>query len=493
MGMELSQSLRQSQTLAPEMRQSLNILQMTTVELRAELQHQLQTNPVLEVVSNPLERPLSAALPEKPVSGAVTERELDFDPESARAQETLGAEDGCRDYFLGNLENYHREDNPLAWSAEAAERRQRFFDNQVAPETLQDHLLAQLPLSGLDEDDRAVARALIGDIDDDGYYRGSLADVEMVYGVRAERLTRVLRVIGTFDPLGCGGRDARECLLAQLEKLDDSPWEDEARALIADWLPALAAHREDEICAALKITRVELGTVVKTVRDNLDPHPGRAFRGAEDRSLVVEPDVVVARDTRGRWRARAVTGLVPQLRLVKDYEKMARDVHMAASDRAWLNERLHAAETLLDALDDRVGTLARVAQAIVDAQPEYFEKGPSALRPLKMDQIAAVTGVHNTTVSRTVDGKYMRTPWGTVALRSFFTTAIATATGEAVSNATVRTWVSDYIAQEDKSAPLGDGQISDLIKADHGLVIARRTVAKYRGQLNLPPAAARKV
>ena len=211
-GYSLAQSMRLGQTMAPQMRQSLKMLQMTSVELRTELQQQLELNPVIEDIRDPMERQMSVELPQEHAGGAVTERELDFTPGGEAAQATLGTDDGYRDYFLGNLQSASGDE-------EAQSKRQHLFDSLVRTGSLQEHLMAQVPTSDISPKDRELATALIAGINDDGYFAGSIPDIQMVTRASEEHVLRVLSEIQKFDPLGCGARNLRECLLAQMEKI----------------------------------------------------------------------------------------------------------------------------------------------------------------------------------------------------------------------------------------------------------------------------------
>ena len=485
--------MRQSQTLAPQMRQSLKMLQMTSLELRAELQHQMELNPVIEDVRSPLERQMSVELPQEHAGAAVTERELDFTPGGQAAQETLATDDGYRDYFLGNLQSASGDE-------EARSRRQHMFDSLVRTENLQKHLTAQIPLSGIAPADRGLAEVLIGSIDDDGYFRGSLPDIMMVTGRDEAHILGVLREIQSFDPPGCGARDMRECLLAQMEKLDDSPWEDEARALIDRHLPDVARNRVDAICQDLKVTPDEYRKVLAEIRRTLDPKPGRALRPANIAKAIdvdrlrdyVRPEVFVRPDGKGGWRAAVPARDYPEIRISKRYLDMLADPRCSPETRAYIDERIRAARALGDSLANRQDTIRNIAQAIIDAQPDVFRQGTmDALKPLTMQQVAERVGVHGTTVSRTVRAKYMATPFGLVEMRRFFTGGLATETGDAVSNTSVQRMIRAMIAAEDAAAPLSDDRIATLLKAQ-GIAIARRTVAKYRGQLGIPGATERR-
>ena len=492
-GYNLAQSMRLGQTMAPQMRQSLKMLQMTSLELRAELQHEMELNPVIEDIRSGVERQMSAELPQEHAGGAVTERELDFTPDGEAAQATLGADDGYRDYFLGNLQSASGDE-------EAQSKRQHLFDSLVRTETLQEHLKAQVPLSPIAPADHALAEALIGGIDDDGYFRGSVPDIVMVTGKSEAHVLGVLAAIQAFDPLGCGARDLRECLLAQMEKLDDSPWEDEVRALIDRHLPDIAARREDVICHALNLTPDEYRKALAELR-TLDPKPGFTLKPANIAKGVdvdrmrdyVRPEIFVVPSGKTGWRATVPPRDLPEIRISKRYQDMLSDPACTAETKSYIRERIRAAEALREAVANRQNTIRNIAQAIIDAQPDVFEKRTmDALKPLTMQQVADVVGVHGTTVSRTVRNKYMSTPFGTVELRRFFTGGLATESGETVTNTSVQRMIRDMIAAEDAKNPLSDDRIAALLKVK-GVKIARRTVAKYRIAQNIPGAIERRL
>ena len=487
-GYSLAQSMRvgQEQTLAPQVLHSLKMLQMTAPELRAELQHEMELNPVIEDVSTSREIELSAAAPEEHTakSSADHDVELDFTPDGAAAERTLSADDGHLEYFMGNMESGDTDEA-------AATRRQRLFDLQAGQETLQEHLLTQIPLSDLDEKGREIAEMIVGGINDDGYFLGSFADIAMVSGVDEKRVVAVQARVLKFDPAGCGARTAQECLLAQMDVLDDDPWQDEVRKLVARHLPDVAAHRDKLLCEKLGLSPDELKKAIASLR-RLDPWPGRAFASSPSfRPQYVTPEVHVIKKN-GRWTAEVDSRGLPDVRISPRYIAMLEDPDTPPDIRAYVRERVHAAEALVEAVERRQNTIQSIAQAIVDAQTGFFERGPEALKPLTMQQVAERTGVHGTTVSRTVRDKYATTPFGVVELRRFFMGGLSTESGEVVSNATVQGRIKDIVAGEDPAHPLSDEKIAAMLKSE-GVEIARRTVAKYREALGIPGTAARRI
>ena len=477
----------QTQTLSPKMQQGLAILQRPITELRAELQRQMSLNPAIESIEWRAEVPMSAALPEAHVSGSVSEKELDFNPSTPQGMETLSTDDSDRDQFLKNMENFEPSSENGAVDPDAQTRRQAFFDRQVKTETLQDHLLAQIPLSDIKTEDRRLAETLVYNINDDGYFTGSIPDIQMTSGMVTEaHVLAILAQIGRFDPLGCGGRNLRECLLMQMEKLDDSPWEDEVRALVDRHIPDLMAKRMEPILKDLKIDAADFPNVLAELR-KLTRHPGRGFQPREDLSIYIEPEVYVVQTASGAWKVRVPEGYLPKVVISRDYRRMQNDRRLDAEARSYARKSVDEAESLLDSMAERQETIRRIAQAIVNEQSRAFDaRSLSALRPLTMDQVAEATSLHSSTVSRAVNGKYMATPMGIIEMRKFFLRGVATEGGdEEVAKTAVMNRIRSIIEGEDPAKPLSDQSIVEILKKEH-VVVARRTVAKYREELKIP-------
>lgn len=477
----------QTQTLSPKMQQGLAILQRPITELRAELQRQMSLNPAIESIEWRAEVPMSAALPEAHVSGSVSEKELEFNPSTPQGIETLSTDDSDRDQFLKNMENFEPSFENGAVDPDAQTRRQAFFDRQVKTETLQDHLLAQIPLSDIKTEDRRLAETLVYNINDDGYFTGSIPDIQMTSGMVTEaHVLAILAQIGRFDPLGCGGRNLRECLLMQMEKLDDSPWEDEVRALVDRHIPDLMAKRMEPILKDLKIDAADFPNVLAELR-KLTRHPGRGFQPREDLSIYIEPEVYVVQTASGAWKVRVPEGYLPKVVISRDYRRMQNDRRLDAEARSYARKSVDEVESLLDSMAERQETIRRIAQAIVNEQSRAFDaRSLSALRPLTMDQVAEATGLHSSTVSRAVNGKYMATPMGIIEMRKFFLRGVATEGGdEEVAKTAVINRIRSIIEGEDPAKPLSDQSIVEILKKEH-VVVARRTVAKYREELKIP-------
>ncbi len=450
---------RQTQILAPHMMQGLKLLAKSLPELREEIAAEMERNPAIEDVDHPLETSLSEV-------------------------ERLRDEDSPEP-------DYPEDDFEPGYSAdeEAAERRQSFFDNQVKVETLQEHLVSQLPLSDIPREDWPLVETLVGDLDASGYYKGSIADAQMAFGRSESEIVSLLAKVMELDPPGCGARTVRECLLAQMDALDDSPYEDEVRTIIDRHLGDLEAGRIGTIEKSLGLTHAQLAAALRELR-SLDGRPGRQYPSERERIEYVNPEVhAVKRE--GRWIALTDERSLPVIRLSSAFRRILDDPNQSAETKSYVRERIAAAEAFREAVAHRQETVQAIAQTIFDRQQDFFEHGFAALKPLTELEVAEAVGVHGTTVSRTVRDKYAETPQGTIELRRFFVTGVRTADGEVLSQDAVMEKLREIVDGEKASAPLSDEKIAAALKAA-GYPVARRTVAKYRDRLGIPGASARK-
>lgn len=453
-GLELSASQKQTLTLGQQQLQGLKLLQMSLPELRTEVQREIESNPAVEDTDHPLEMPMTVVEAQK------------------KAREGDGEKDFPEEDFEPHVRRYDEE---------AVERHQAFFDNQTKEESLQDHLLSQLPLSDIPKEDWGLAETLVCDINANGFYEGSLADVCMAYERSEEDVSAVLRAIMEFDPVGCGARTAKECLLAQIDVVPPELRKDVAY---------LIEHLED--VAEKKIDAVRYGAALKAIKD-LDPHPGSGFRSEKDSVEYVNPEVHAKRDGDGHWYAVTDKRSLPEIRISRKFEAMLRDPKQSAETKAYVRGRIERAKAFREMIEKRQETVESIAQLIFDRQQDFFEKGLNALKPLTEGEIAEKVGVDPSTVSRTVRNKYANTPFGTLELRRFFTTAVKTASGEEISQAAALEALKKIIDAEDKSAPLSDEKLAEEMKAA-GFRLSRRAVAKYRDEkLGIPAAAKRRL
>lgn len=446
--------LRPSQHLAltPQLQQSIRLLQLSTLELQAEIEQALQDNPLLELQEREA-------------------REAGID-----APETQLHQRQERQRSLG------QEVDDLAAL-------------QAAPEPgLTDHLLEQLRLRRLSRRDAALVEWLIGELDEHGYLETDLeqllADLPAELAIEPEEVRTALRLLQSFDPPGVGARDLAECLVLQLRQPDlnlvpelaDPEVLELARRVCRDHLTLLAARDYTRLRRELGCSEDELRQVQLAIR-RLQPRPGAAFARLEQPYVV--PDVIV-RKVGKRWRALPNEDARPRLTVHQAYAQAVQ-----AQRGSPLADHLREARWLVRNIQQRYDTIARVAQEIVERQQGFFEHGAIAMRPLVLRDIADAIGMHESTISRVTTRKYMQTPHGTLEFKEFFGSQVATQAGGAASATAVQSLIRQLIEAEDARKPLSDARLTELL-AEQGMVVARRTVAKYREILQLPPASQRK-
>lgn len=457
-------SQSQSMVLMPRLLRGLDMLAMSLPELRAELNRELETNPIIDDV----------------------ERTLEKDTVSQKERESLQEEKSREDDYP---EDDSAPDSFYEADAEAMDRRQSFLESRTSEETLEEHLLSQIKTSELEEDDFQLAEILIGELNDDGYFSGSIPDLMMVTGESREKICEVLSIIKTFDPPGCGSITLEECLLAQIDKLDSSPYKDEVRELLEKkLLKDVAEGRIANVEKSLGMSHERYADVLSALR-TLDPRPARAYSHSGKGVNYVNPEVHAVKTVDG-WEASVDARSLPEIRISPRYLKMLNDPSIDAETREYIRVKIASVKELIEAIKKREETVTNIAQAIFDAQKEFFEKGLKGLKPLTMQEIAKTVGVHAATVSRTVNDKYVSTPRGTVELRRFFVSGCATSDGGVVSKDAVFNELKAIVDSEDHSKPFSDDKISSLLKAK-GYSVARRTVAKYRTILGIPGASER--
>jgi RNA polymerase sigma-54 factor len=360
------------------------------------------------------------------------------------------------------------------------------FDSLVAPTSLQETLLEQVRESALPQEQWPIAEMLIGNIDDYGYLKATVDELAFSTSLPADKILQVLKVIQSFDPPGVGARDLRECLMLQLERAGRQNTLE--YRIVNDFMEALGKRRIPEIARGT-------GTEVDEVQDaleniaRLEPRPGRAFLPDNDQYIL--PEVFVHRSG-DDYVVTTNNEHIPHLRISNTYKDLMAQDGNTAEVRNYIREKIRAGKFLIKSLHQRQQTILNIAKEIVARQRDFMERGVSALKPLTMVQVAQVVGVHETTVSRAVSGKYMQTPQGIFEMKYFFTAGIQTASGDGMSNTSVKDMIAEMFKNEDPGKPLSDQEVVKML-ADKGIVIARRTVAKYRTELNILPSNLRKV
>ena len=495
-GLQLSQRLTQSLVLAPQLQQSLALLQAPTLELKALVEQELQQNPVLEEATTPETEQQEkeshegdggpeGADPSEPPA------DLAFDP-AAEKSSTEPVDDFQAEFDrLVQLDQEWRDhfaqtNIPQRRSSEEEERRQFMFDSLVAGTSLQEILLEQVRESELPEDQWPLAELLIGNIDEYGYLKATIEELAFSTGQPAEKILEALKVIQTFDPAGVGARDLRECLMLQLERAGRK--ETLEYRIVNEFMEALGKRRIPEIARGT-------GTEVDEVQDaleniaKLEPRPGRAYLPDNDQYIL--PEVFVHRSG-DEYVVTTNNEHIPHLRISNTYKDLMARGQNSPEVRNYIREKIRAGKFLIKSLHQRQQTILNIAREIVHRQRDFLEKGVSHLKPLTMGQIAQVVGVHETTVSRAVSGKYMQTPQGVFEMKYFFTAGIQTANGDGMSNTSVKDMIADIFKNENTGKPLSDQEVVEMLQAK-GIQIARRTVAKYRTELNILPSNLRKV
>ncbi len=490
-GLQLRQTLTQSLVLAPQLQQSLALLQAPTLELKALVEQELQQNPVLEEAS-PNERVdedgkeiKQANDPSEPPA------DLNFDPATAKSENEPVDDFQAEFERLVQLDQEWRDhfaqtNLPTRSSPEEEEKRQFMFDSLVATTSLQEMLLEQIRESKLPEADWPLAEMLVGNIDDYGYLKAATEELSASTGMPPDRIESVIKVIQTFDPAGVGGRDLRECLLLQMER---SGQKDTLEyRIVRDFMEALGRRRIPEIARGT-------GTEVDEVQDaleniaKLEPRPGRAYLPDNDQFILPE---VFAHRSGDEWVVTTNNEQIPHLRISNTYKDLMSQGENSPEVKNYIREKIRAGKFLIKSLHQRQQTILNIAREIVHRQRDFLEKGVAHLKPMTMVQVAEIVGVHETTVSRAVSGKYMQTPQGLFEMKYFFTAGIQTASGDGMSNTSVKDMIAEIFKAENGSKPLSDQEVVRMLK-EKGIVIARRTVAKYRTELNILPSNLRKV
>lgn len=463
-GLSQTQNLSQQQVLAPQLQQSLQILQVPMLELRNLIQQEIESNPTLEI---------------EQTEPTIEDKQRENDEFQEEFDRLAKLDEEWRDYMAQSASYSGR-------SADDEERRQFFFDSLVKEETLQQHLLEQVDSNGIEGSDRKIAELIIGNIDERGFLQSSPDEIANNTGMDAGDLTRVLEIVQTFHPVGVAARDLRECLLIQLKRLGK---EQSLEYRIVDrFMEDLGKRRFPEIARRLGTTTEQVQRAANFI-GTLDPRPGQIF--TSDPNNYVLPDVTVEK-IGGQWVISLNGDQIPHLRISNTYKDLMSSERNGADVREYIRDKIRSGKFLIKSIHQRQQTISNIAHQIVDRQKEFLEHGPSALKPLTMVQIADVVGVHETTVSRAISGKYMSTPHGVFDMKYFFTPGYQTADGESMSNTSVKGAIAELVKEEDPHNPLSDKEIVELLSR-RGIPIARRTVAKYRNELNILPSNMRKI
>jgi RNA polymerase sigma-54 factor len=461
----LYQTQTQKLSIGPQMQQSLQILQAPTLELRQIIQQEIEINPVLELESP--EVSLDDALPDDP-----------DEPDDIEAISQMDEE--WREYWAQTrmVDNNRRSDDQERW--------QYLMDSIVAPTTLQEHLVTQLrTLSITDKNLVGNVEFLIGNLGDDGLLHTKLDELSLQHSVPLDDLIAAKDVLQSFDPVGIGAEDLRDCLLIQLERLGKK--HSLAHRLVDQHLEDLAHKRYPVMARRLGVPIEQVSRAADFI-GTLDPRPAQRFSVSSN--TYVNPDIVVEHQG-SEWVAVMNNDHLPNLRISNAYKDILGQAGSSQDVRHYIREKIRGGKFLIRSIHQRQQTIQKIAAEIIQHQREFLESGPGHLRPLNMATVAESVGVHETTVSRAIAGKYIATPHGVFELKFFFSHGVRTESGEDLSNNSVKSAISDLIKSELKTKPLSDDKLAKLLD-NQGIKVARRTVAKYREALGILPSHLRK-
>ncbi len=464
--------------MAPQLIQSLRLLQMSTLELEMRIKQEMELNPLLEEspsVEEDSQEP-EAGLDE----GLKEEEELPREAEEVDWDTLLGDQFDQGDY------NSERTEYDPNWEVDREPRENRI--TAIPPLTARLH--EQLALSSLSPIEREIGAYIIGSIDERGYLGCSTEELAEMLHLAAAEVEKVLKVVQGFEPPGVGARDLRECLMIQLQQ-QQGERRDLALRVVGDHMEDLTRRRLGRITRALAISDEELKAVLDLI-ESLQPYPGSPSSSDYSGLLTLDtevsyitPDLVVEK-VGDEWVVSLTDGTLPPLRISGTYSRMLKDSRRNGKDEVqdYLAKKINDARWLINAIQQRRTTMLKVANYLVRMQLPFFEKGPAYLKPMVLQDVADKVEMHVSTISRVSNGKYMQTPYGVFELKYFFDGRVSTESGEDVSTRNVKEHISRLIAGEDKANPLSDQKIADEL-GRKGLQIARRTVAKYRDQLGI--------
>ena len=485
-----------AQVLAPQLQQSLALLQAPTLELKALVEQELQQNPMLEEV--PVEDQEQVEKAER--EGDTTIRAADlaeppadvtFDPATEK-NATEPVDDFQAEFErLTQLDQEWRDhfaetNIPMRASTEDEEKRQFMFDSLITGTSLQEHILEQVRLSEISDEQRPIAEMIVGNIDEYGYLKASIEELTFSTSIAPEKILEVLQIIQSFHPVGVGARDLRECLMLQMERLGRQKTVE--YRIVNEHMDALGKRRMPEIARGLGEDVLDVQKAVARI-GLYEPRPGRAFLPDNDQYIL--PEVFVSKSG-DDYVVTTNNEQIPHLRISNTYKDLMAQADSSAEVRDYIREKIRAGKFLIKSLHQRQQTILNIGREIVQRQREFMDKGVAFLKPMTMVQVAQVVGVHETTVSRAVSNKFMQTPQGMFEMKYFFTSGIQTASGEGMSNTSVKDMITEIFKDEDPMKPLSDQEVVQMLQVK-GIVIARRTVAKYRSELNILPSNLRKV
>ncbi|MBB8960659.1 RNA polymerase factor sigma-54 [Escherichia coli] len=468
--------LRLSQQLAmtPQLQQAIRLLQLSTLELQQELQQALESNPLLEQID--------------------THEEIDT--RETQDSETLDTADALEQKEMpeelpldASWDTIYTAGTPSGTSGDYIDDELPVYQGETT-QTLQDYLMWQVELTPFSDTDRAIATSIVDAVDETGYLTVPLEDILESIGdeeIDIDEVEAVLKRIQRFDPVGVAAKDLRDCLLIQLSQFDKTtPWLEEARLIISDHLDLLANH---DFRTLMRVTRLKEDVLKEAVNliQSLDPRPGQSIQTGEPEYVI--PDVLV-RKHNGHWTVELNSDSIPRLQINQHYASMCNNARNDG-DSQFIRSNLQDAKWLIKSLESRNDTLLRVSRCIVEQQQAFFEQGEEYMKPMVLADIAQAVEMHESTISRVTTQKYLHSPRGIFELKYFFSSHVNTEGGGEASSTAIRALVKKLIAVENPAKPLSDSKLTSLL-SEQGIMVARRTVAKYRESLSIPPSNQRK-
>lgn len=477
-GFQQVQKQTQTMVLAPQLRQSLKILQVPTQELRSTILEELQTNPTLD---------------ELPVDGIQleTREPVESDQNGSSDSHEIEEMNFKEDYEIFNKldedwkEYFAQESSNYSYNTEDAKKRQHFFDSLVNETSLQEHLTQQADLAELDGDEKKAILYLIGSLDGKGFLNASLSDISLMIGIPLAAVQKAHEILLSFEPRGVGCFDLQHCLLHQLEA--NGQKDTLAYRIIRDHYKLLLRRRIPEIARKVSANIYETQLAFEDIA-TLDPTPASKF--SEDTNRVVIPDVTVTKGESG-FEISLSNEMLPRLRINPAYKELLAKGNVASKEKAYIQDKMRSGKFLMSSIEQRQQTIERITKQLLHFQYDFFEKGVSGLQPLTMSQVAEAVGVHETTISRAIANKYIETPHGVFEFKYFFTPGLKSSSGKSVSNKSVKESIALIIESEDPSKPYSDQELVRIL-GEKDIKIARRTVAKYREEMGILPTNLRR-
>lgn len=515
--MKASLQLKHSQqlTMTPQLQQAIRLLQLSTLDLQTEIQEALDSNPLLENDENDFSIDDNNAsennITDENITASQESPEETFSADNSfeenySAEETAPSDDSSSQLDQQLNQEQMPDDLPTDsdWedtyqasagvsntSSHSGDGDFDFESRNGTTDGLIEHVLWQLNLTPMSETDKEIAIALIDGLNDDGYLTVTIEDVlnslDEELEVEEDEIMAVLHRMQQFEPAGVFAKDLQECLLIQLKQLpEETPWLQEAMRVIGDFIEQLGSKDYVHIQRKAKLKEDELRNVLRLIQE-LTPKPGAKITPQQEEYVI--PDIIVRKATEG-WKVDLNPDISPKLRVNDEYASLVKRADNSA-DNTYIKDHLQEARWFIKSLQSRNDTLLKVARKIVEYQYDFFEQGEEGMKPLVLHDIAEAVGMHESTISRATTQKYMHTPRGLFELKYFFSSHVSTTTGGECSSTAIRAMIKKLIADESAKKPLSDNKLATML-ADKGIKVARRTVAKYREAMHIPPSNERK-